>query len=139
MTLIVAPAEGANALVSLADADAYLADMGVAQWALASASAREAALRRGSLYVISRRVRPACLSPTVHPNVANAACEAALRALDGTLYADLEAQPVRSESVGPLSTTYADPRNGGRPRFPVIDDLLQGLTEGALTLGVVRS
>lgn len=137
MALIVAPAEGYNSFVTLAEADAYHA--GATAWSGAAPEAREAALRKGTLYVRSRRVRVVHLDPVVHENVKAAACEAALRALDGTLYADQPAQAVVSESVGPLSVTYSDPRNGGRPRFPVIDDLLAGLTAGTLTLPVVRS
>lgn len=138
MALIVAPTAGFDSLVSLADADAYHASMGATPWSAADTDAREAALRKATLYISGRRVKAVYLDP-VHANVKAATSEAALRALDGSLYADQAPQAVVSESVGPVSVTYSDPRNGGRPRFPIIDDLLAGLTAGTLTLPVVRA
>lgn len=128
--LIVAPADGWDSLVSLADADAYHARMGNDAWALADESKREAALRRAAQYLSAKRIRAQYLDP-VHERVKAAASEAAARALDGGLYADIPAQAVTSESVGPISVSYAAPANGGRARFTVIDDLLLGLTESA--------
>lgn len=137
--LVVAPADGWDSLVSLADADAYCLRMGVDGWALADDAKREAALRRAAQYLVARRIKAQYLKP-VHERVKAAACEAALRALDGSLFADVPAQAVTSESVGPISVSYAAPANGGRARFTVIDDLLLGLTEvGAGTLSIQRS
>jgi hypothetical protein len=60
MALIVAPAEGYDSLVSLADANAYCADMGHAGWTDAD-EAREAALRRATQYLLTRAARPPCV------------------------------------------------------------------------------
>ena len=136
--LIVAPANGYDSLVSLADADAYHQRMGASAWAAGGEADREAALRRATQYVEARRVKFQYLQP-VHERVKAAVCEAALRALDGSLYEDIDAQSVRSESVGPITISYGFPRNGGRKAFPVIDDLLKGLVESAGGLKVERA
>lgn len=138
MALVVAPAANWDSIVSLADADAYHARMGNAQWAAASDALREAALRRAAFFIRARRVYPQYLDP-VHANVQAAACEAALRALDGTLYEDVEAQAVTQETVGPISVSYTDRGTWGRRRFPVIDDLLQGLALGSGQIPVMRA
>ncbi len=129
--LTVAPAEGFDSLVSLVDANAYHDAMGNA-WT-GSDDEKEKALRRATQYLMARyRVRTEYLD---HPNVAAACCEAALRASE--LYVDVASQAVISETVGPISTTYAAPRNGGQVRIALIDDLLKGLTDA--TFGQVRA
>ena len=47
----------------------------------------------------------------------------------GGLVPDAGGAPVTSETVGPISVSYASPQNqnGGRPTRPVIDDLLYSL------------
>ena len=126
--LIVAPDDGYDSLVSLADAQGYMARMGH-EWATDEAE-QEIALRRGSQYITAQySVRPEYLSP-VADNVKWATCEAALRAANGSLFADVDAQAVVQESVGPISTTYAQPANGGQKRFGVIDALMRGMTIG---------
>ena len=136
--LIVAPDDGWDSLVSLADADAYHARMGSTEWAGGTESARESALRRAAQFIKARGVFPRYLNP-VHANVRAAACEAALRALDGTLYEDVEAQAVTQETVGPISVSYTDRGTWGRRRFPIIDDLLQGLALGSGQIPVMRA
>lgn len=129
MALIVAPAESFDALVSLDSADAYHAAMGSAGWTGADAN-KEVAIRRASQYLQARyRIDPGYLSP-VHRNIAAACCEAALRALSGALYQDVDARAIKSEKVDVLETVYADPVNGGQTRIAIIDDLLRGLTLG---------
>lgn len=136
MTLTVAPTAGYDALVSLLDASAYHDGMGNAAWALVPDPAREVAIRRATQYIQARyRINPANLNP-VHANVRTACCEAALRALTGALYQDVDARAIKSETVDVLTTVYADPVNGGQVRFAVIDDLMRGMTLGGF--GQVR-
>lgn len=135
MPVAVYPAQGYDSFISLADANAYLASLGYAQWAAATEPAREAALRRGTQYVFSRRLVSEALWDTtttphmarVHPNVAAATAEAAVRHINGQLYADIDPTPVVEKTVGPLTLRYGQPTNGGVRKFPVIDDLLYGL------------
>ncbi len=129
MALIVAPSEGFDSLVSLAYANDYASKMGYGSWA-GTDSAKESALRRATQYLLARyRIKARYLDP-VHKNVADACCESALRSLTGDLYTDVAASAVTSESVGPISVSYAAPVNGGQTRFAIIDDLLRGLLDG---------
>lgn len=136
MPLIVAPEEGYDSLVSLEDADAYCADMGHAGWT-GSDQVKEAALRRATQYLSTRySILPEYLDP-VHKNVKAACCEAALRALSGSLSADVSAAVVTEKTVGPITVAYdTHVRNGGQTRFTILDDLLRGLTDGMA--GAVR-
>lgn len=135
--LIVIPAPGWDSLATLAQADAYHQKMGQAAWAQASEPDREAALRRATQYIVAQQVKVQYLDP-LHENVLAATCEAAARALDGSLYADIDPQAVTSERVGSIAVTYAD-RNGGKKKFPIIDDLLRGLTMGGGKVKVERA
>lgn len=136
--LIVAPTEGYDSLVSLADADAYWQRMGGAEWAALDDPSREAALRRGTQFILARSVKEQYLDP-VHTRVAAAACEAAMLHVSGELYGVIDAKPVLREQVGELAVSYGQPTNGGRARFPVIDDLLRGLAAGSGQVELVRS
>lgn len=145
MTVAVYPAPGYDSFISLGDADAYLAGLGYAQWAAATATVREASLRRGTQYVYSRRLVSEALwdfsvKPNiqrVHPNVAAATAEAAVRHLDGKLYRDIDPAPVVEKSVGPLTLRYGTPSYGGQAKFPAIDDLLFGLVYTGAGFGPV--
>jgi hypothetical protein len=136
MALIVAPADGFDSLVSLADADTYNAAMGNATWT-GTDEVKEAALRRATQYLLSHyQIKSEYLDP-VHKNVAAACCEAAVRALTGALYTDVTASVVTEKTVGPITVTYdTSVRNGGQTRFALIDDLLRGLTDGGF--GMIR-
>ena len=136
--LIVAPTEGYDSLVSLADADAYWQRMGGAEWAALDDPSREAALRRGTQYVLARNIKPQYLDP-VHTRVAAATCEAAMLHVSGELYGVIDAKPVLREQVGEIAVSYGMPSNGGRARFPVIDDLLRGLIVGGGQVALVRA
>ena len=138
MALIVAPDEGYDSLVSLSDANAYMANMGHT-WT-GDDPTREAALRRATQYLQARyRIKDAYLDP-VHANVAAACCEAALREISGRLYTDVDPSVVTGEAVGPVSVSYSDNvRNGGQVRVAVIDDLLRGLTAVGNTFFVNRA
>lgn len=137
MALIVAPADGYDTLVSAADADAYWESMGGA-WLDFLPADREAALRRGTQYVLARNIKPQYLDP-VHTRVAAATCEAAMLHVSGELYGVIDAKPVLREQVGEIAVSYGMPSNGGRARFPVIDDLLRGLAMGTGMVGLVRA
>lgn len=137
MALIVAPADGYDTLVSAADADAYWESMGGA-WLDFLPADREAALRRGTQYVLARNIKPQYLDP-VHTRVAAATCEAAMLHVSGELYGVIDAKPVLREQVGAIAVIYGMPSNGGRARFPVIDDLLRGLIVGGGVVELVRA
>jgi len=130
MALIVAPAEGYDALVSLSDANAYCTAMGHVAWT-GTDEVKESKLRVATQYLLSHyQIKADYLDP-VHKNVAAACCEAALRALTGALYTDVSAAVVTQKTVGPISVSYSENvRNGGQTRFALIDDLLRGLTDG---------
>ncbi|WP_429949634.1 DnaT-like ssDNA-binding protein [Comamonas sediminis] len=128
--LVVAPQDGYDSLVTLAEAQIYMERMGY-DWP-ADAAKQEIALRRGTQYVVTMySIRPEFLDP-VADTVKHATCEAALRAADGSLFSDVDAQAVTEESVGPITTKYAQPANGGQKRFGVIDALMRGLTTGGV-------
>lgn len=129
--LTVAPNPDFDALVSLTDADAYWQRMGGIEWAAKLVDERESAIRRGTQYVLARSIKPAHLDP-VDARVAAATCEAAMLHLSGELYGVIPASAITSERVGSLAVSYAAPQNGGKARFPVIDDLLRGLSSGSL-------
>ena len=128
--LVVAPQDGYDSLVTLAEAQDYMERMGY-DWP-ADEAKQEIALRRGTQYVVNMySIRPEFLDP-VADTVKHATCEAALRAADGSLFSDVDAQAVTEESVGPITTKYAQPANGGQKRFGVIDALMRGLTTGGV-------
>ncbi|UBB18364.1 DnaT-like ssDNA-binding protein [Comamonas odontotermitis] len=128
--LVVAPEDGYDSLVSLAEAQSYMERMGY-DWP-AEVAKQEIALRRGTQYVVTMySIRPEFLNPVAEA-VKHATCEAALRASDGSLFSDVDAQAVTEESVGPITTKYAQPANGGQKRFGVIDALMRGMTAGGV-------
>ena len=132
--LIVAPEEGFDTLVTLAEAQDYMTRFG-RDWP-ADEAKQEVALRVGTQYIVTEYdIRPEFLDP-VADRLKHAACEAALRAANGSLFADVDAQAVTEESVGPITTKYAHPVNSGQKRFGVIDALMRGLTKGGA--GMVR-
>ncbi|WP_182342589.1 DnaT-like ssDNA-binding protein [Comamonas koreensis] len=128
--LVVAPQDGYESLVSLAEAQDYMERMGY-DWP-AEVPQQEIALRRGTQYVVTMySIRPEFLDP-VADALKHATCEAALRAADGSLFSDVDAQAVTEESVGPITTKYAQPAKGGQKRFGVIDALMRGMTTGGV-------
>ena len=137
MPLIVAPLPDYDALVSLAYADAYWASMGDASWALATVAAREAAIRRGTQYILGRQVLAVAVDPIVLRPVKDATCEASQRALRGTLYADVAAAGILEKTVGPITVRYSAAGNAGQLRIPIIDELLRGLTAVTFAGGTV--
>lgn len=124
MTLVVAPSEGYDSYVSVADADQYVADMGLAGWPTVQAD-KENLLRRATQYISLKYEPKAQYLDPVHANIKAATVEAALRASD--LWVDTDDQAIIEDTMGPMTTKYTDPKNGGQKTFPVIDNLMRGL------------
>jgi hypothetical protein len=129
----------ADSYVSVAACDAYHAAMGNDGWD-ATVSAKEVALRRATQYVDSRyRFRGAPLNvnqaldfPRIGYSwpirrLTDAVCELALRGIGTALISDAPDERVTEETIGPLTTKFAAPVNGGQTRFTVVDDLLHTL------------
>lgn len=136
MTLIIAPADGYDSFVSVADADAYVERMGLSGWP-AETEDKEKLLRRATQYITVKYAPKAQYLDPVHANIQAATVEAALRAAD--LWVDLEGQAVIEDTMGPMTTKYSEPINGGQKSFPVIDGLMRGLgtakRSGVMMLG----
>jgi hypothetical protein len=148
MAVAVYPAPGYDSFISLEDANKYLTDLGFAKnvWDNKTVTEREAALRRGTQFIYARRLLPQALwdtttvpaTPRVHPNVAAATAEAARRHVEGSLYRDLDAAPIVEKTVGPLTLRYGLPGDvKPSDHYPIIGDLLYGLTETSGGLGPV--
>lgn len=126
--LTVAPEEGFDSLVSLEDAAAYMGNYGHT-WPAEEAK-QEIALRQATQYLLTAySIAPDHLAP-VHDRVKAACCEAAVRASKGQLLKDTDGRVKTEQTVGPISTKWAEGTQGGKTAFPVIDNLLKGLTEG---------
>lgn len=154
MALIVETGDGvpgAESYLSVADADAYLAARGYAEWDAVAVDAKEAALRRatdhmeavyGRWWLSGRSTGGQGLSwPRVGwagvPAAVRTACAAlALRALSGPLLPD-RGPAVKEEAVGPLRVVYQDGAEQGR-RFEAVDRTLAPLLCAA-TLRIERA
>lgn len=126
MTLVIAPDDGFDSYVSVTDADAYVTKMGLSGWPATEAD-KGKLLRRATQYISLKYEPKAQYLDPVHANIKAATVEAAVRASD--LWADVDSQAVIEETIGPMTTKYADPTNGGQKSFPVIDGLMRGLGE----------
>ncbi len=137
MALIVAPAEGYDSLVTLAEAATYMANYGHT-WP-ADGPAQEVALRRATQYILSNyALDPQYLDP-VAQKVKVACCEAAWRAAKGELFKDSDGRIKIEQTVDDITTRWAEGQQGGQMRFAVIDALLRGLTTGgAMNIRLVR-
>lgn len=115
-----------HALVSVADADAYIAAMGLLGWP-EDEPKKEIALRRGAQYIqVKYRPDTKHLEP-VHKNIQAAIVEAALRSTKVDLLGDIDpTQIIKREKVGPIDTEYAIDA-GAMLSFPLIDSLMEGL------------
>lgn len=153
MALTVETGEGlpdADAYVSVADCEAYAVDHGLA---FAGESAdREARIRNATKYLDNEYTYkgneqtdtqalswPRTVAPgTIPRNIIAACCELACKA--GDLWQDVDASAITSETIGPMSTTYAHPVNGGQVRFASVDALLRRwVTGGGVNIKVVRA
>lgn len=152
MTLIVESGAGdatAESYLSVADCTAYHAKFGNA-WSDPDTLKLEASLRAATQYIDAAyrfqgyklnttqalqwprdawTMRNYCVTWPVS-RIQQACAELALRAIGGKLYADQDDRAIISETVGPISTTYATAQNGGQIRFAVVDDLLAPFTGG---------
>jgi len=137
MALIVAPAEGYDSLVTLAEAATYMANYGNT-WP-AEETAQEVALRRATQYILSNyAIDPQYLDP-VAQKVKDACCEAAWRAAKGELFKDSDGRIMTEQTVDVITTKWAEGQQGGQIRFAVIDALMRGLTTGgAMNIRLVR-
>lgn len=127
--LTVAPTEGYDSLVSLEDAAAYMGNYGHT-WP-AEEVKQEVALRQATQYLLTAySIAPEHLA-SVHDRVKAACCEAAVRASNGQLLKDTDGRVKTESTVGPITTKWAEGVQGGKTAFPVIDNLLRGLTEGS--------
>lgn len=136
----------ADSYASVTDADTYHDARGNAAWAALALGVKEQALRQATQYVdtIQRYKgfrltrdqalefpRTSCFDWSgfeavgVPARVKTAAMELALRASSGALYQDLaRGGKIKSESVGPISTTYADDAPVGMQYVQVMNLLL---------------
>lgn len=75
---------------------------------------------------------------TVPREIVSACCELACKT--GDLWADVDPRAIVSQTVGPISTTYAEPVNGGQKRFAAVDSLLRRwVSGGGWNVPVVRA
>lgn len=126
MALIIAPEDGYDSLVTLAEAAAYAEKFGHA-WPAAE-PAQEVALRRATQYLLSDYdIDPQYLDP-VAPKVKDACCEAAWRGTKGELFKDTDGRIMTEQTVDVITTKWAEGSQGGVKRITVIDALLRGLT-----------
>lgn len=126
MALIIAPEDGYDSLVTLAEAAAYAEKFGHA-WPAAE-PAQEVALRRATQYLLSGYdIDPQYLDP-VAPRVKDACCEAAWRAAKGELFKDTDGRIMTEQTVDEITTKWVEGSQGGVKRITVIDALLRGLT-----------
>lgn len=176
MALVVEDGTGkadAESYISVADATAYFAARGNAEWAaVAGDTVREQLLRKATDYMVAKysgawagqRVTveqaldwprlnvprvdiaggygpyPIYWDDNVVPEQVKRACaELAVRAIAGDLDPDVGAQ-VKSETVGPISVTYAD---GARQNtaFKAVSNMLSPFMVGGsgMTIKVVRA
>lgn len=132
----------AEAYISVADADTYHANRGNAAWAALDTPAKEAALRKatdymgvvyGTRWAGERLKQDQALDwprgvEGVPDAVKRASAELALRSVTSELLAD-QGPAVKSETVGPISVTYADGASQAQ-RYPYVDGLLAALLAG---------
>lgn len=155
---------GANAYISVADADAHHATRGITLWATLSTAEKEQAIIRGADYIEGvygsrfkglrvafdqamswprNGVQLDCyLYPSNEvPNaIVKANAEIAFRAASGELQRDVDAQHVEAVKVGPIERRMSAPRNGGQKRYAAIDALMRGLIVGGLnSVAIVRT
>jgi hypothetical protein len=154
----------AESYLSVADATAYHVKFGNA-WSDPDTAKLESSLRAATQYIDSAyRFRGCRLNPLQAlqfprdartmwslygaigietwpvPRLQQACAELAMRALNSKLYTDQADTAVTSETVGPISVTYASAQNGGQVRYAVVDDLLAPFTGGGrLSVRVERA
>jgi len=152
MALIVEDGTGkvnAESYVSVADCAAYAAAHGLTF--TGDEPAKEARLRRATQYIDAQYAFkgeeqtdaqalawPRTVANGVPREIVSACCELACKS--GDLWQDVDASSIVSETIGPLSTTYAEPANGGQVRYAAVDALLKRwVAGGGMSVRVVRA
>lgn len=143
MALIVEDGTGtlqSESYVSVANADIYHVSFGNADWAAATETEKEVALRQATVYIDTyykfngekRYYNQRLMWPRYgyadyevfpEPNLVQACCELALRALSAPLFEDSEDQVILREVIGPLRTDYA--YKTPAVRYLLVDQLLK--------------
>lgn len=162
MALITPPADGANALCSVADADAYHAARMNVAWAALTNEAKEGNLIKATDYIGQmygqrwKGIRVSSSQPLDWPRydvtangypvasdvvpvtVSNACAELALRASTASLAPDI-GRLKQSVTVGPISTTYVEGASA-LTRYTAVDNMLAAyLAAGGSMIKVVRA
>lgn len=165
MALIVETGSGSadgESYASVAQADLYLANRGMTNWALLSTTEKEQALRRGCDYIgqtykqkfsgirasdtqaldfprysVPNEVGGYHASNSIPRDMVSANIELAIRAAAGELIEDQET-PVIEETVGPITTRYAAGASQAK-KFPAIDKLLAPFLSGGGSIRLVRA
>lgn len=152
MALIVEDGSGkvdAESYVSVADCAAYATAHGLTF--AGDEPAKEARLRRATQYLDAQYAYkgeeqtdaqalawPRTVANGVPREIVSACCELACKS--GDLWQDVDPSAVVSETTGPLSTTYAEPANGGQVRYAAVDALLKRwVSGGGMSVRVVRA
>ncbi len=156
--------QGAESLCSVADADAYHAAIGNADWALLTEAGKEQSLRKSTQYMqgqyggkwagyrkdssqsldwprsyvlISDTLYVEYLSDSIVPlEVKNACASLAFRASSVDLLAD-EEKDIVSETVDVITTVYSQ-HSPQRKRYPEVDQMLTRYLAGNGGLKMVR-
>lgn len=143
MALVIEDGTGkpdADSYVSVADCEAYAAANNLTF--AGTESEQEGRLRRATRYLDTEYqykgqestetqalAWPRDVAPGVIPKqIKDACCELACKA--GDLWADVDPRAIVSQTVGPISTTYAEPVNGGQKRFAAVDSMLRCWIDG---------
>lgn len=156
MALIVEDGTGltnAESYVSVADCGTYCTAHGLTAWTGTDA-AKEVALRNAAQYLDSNYTFKAEKTyvdqslefpryfwdwddPAMN-RLRAACCELAVKALSGSLYADVSAQQTIKVKVGPIEKTM-EPSASGQIRYKQVDSLLKPLLLGGGSVAVVRA
>ena len=156
MALIVEDGTGltnAESYVSVADCGTYCTAHGLTAWTGTDA-AKEVALRNAAQYIDSNYTFKAEKTyvdqslefpryfwdwddPAMN-RLRAACCELAVKALSGSLYADVSAQQTIKVKVGPIEKTM-EPSASGQIRYKQVDSLLKPLLLGGGSVAVVRA
>jgi hypothetical protein len=141
-------------------ANSYHTKRGNTAWMAEPAGERVVALRKATTYIdaayVWRGTRASATQSLAWPRIGvcregfsipsnavpidlqRAVCELALKALSTELMPDVAPDVVTQESVGPVSVSYGQARNGGLTRFSLVDAMLRGLTLAGGAGGSVR-
>jgi hypothetical protein len=156
MSLIVEDGTGlatAESYVSVADCTTYCTSHGLTAWTGTDA-VKEVALRNATQYIDTNYsfkyektyVDQALEFPRyywewdepVMSRLRAACCELAVKALSGSLYADVQAQQTIKVKVGPIEKTTT-PSASGQTAYKQVNALLKELVIGGGSVAVIRA